>query len=136
MFAIKYLAPINVLWFSALGVSSIYTWEPMFHISICFEFVSLGFESLKVGQLSMSCWYKMFKVVGSPVWCTITFDQSTKMLKFILCCIIDIKDMLCFNFEPMKNPFDQFSNMILNAISIILLVSAFADLLEPLFVML
>ena len=57
------------------------------------------------------------------------------MMKLILCCILEVIDFLCFNFELMKNPFDQFSNTIPNATCNFLLVSRNEDFLEPLFVM-
>ena len=116
MFAIEYLAPNNVSWLSTLGVFSVHTKEPIFYILSHFKSVWLGFESLKVCHLLLSCWCKLFWILGGPFWLVITLTQLTKMRKFLLNCILEVIDLLCFNFELMMNPFDQFLNMIPNAI--------------------
>lgn len=107
----------------------------MFHILSHFKSIWLGFKSLKVGQLMFSCWCTLHIILGSPIWRAITFDQLTKILNFLLFFIVDVRDLLCFKFQLMTNLFDQFSNVIPNTVSIFLLVSAFADLLETLSVM-
>lgn len=58
------------------------------------------------------------------------------MIKFLLNCVVNIKDFLCFNFQVLTNLFDMFLKMIPNAIYNISLVSTFVDLLVPLFVVL
>ena len=135
MFATEYLAPSFVSWLTTLGVSSVYTRECMFHILSHFKSVWLGFEPLKVGSLLFSYFCNLHTFLGSPVWHAITLTQLTKMLKFLFCCIINVRDMLCFKFQLMMNLFDQFSNTILNAICNFLLVSRNVDWLVPLFEM-
>ena len=127
--------PSYVSWIINLGVFSMKIDEPMFQFLCHFDIFWLGFESLKVGSLLLSCWCKLFRILGGPVWLVITLTQLTKMRKFLLNCILEARDFLCFNFEIMKNPFDQFLNAIPNAICNFLLVSSFADLSRPMFVM-
>ena len=131
----EYLEPRNVSWSATLGVPNICIQEPMFQISNHFEFIWLGFESLKVDQLLFSWLCTLHIILGSPVWHIITFDQLTKILKFLLHYIVNFRDLLCFKFQLMTNPFDMFSNAILNGISnYFLLVSVIADWLVALFV--
>ena len=106
VFAPEYLTPTNVSWLAALGVCNILTWEPMFHILSRFKFVWLGFESLKVGHLLFSCICTLHIFLGSPVWRAINLTQLIQMLKFLLRCIVNVRDLLCFKFHLMTNPFD------------------------------
>ena len=135
VFELEYLTPRNVSWLSPLGVSSVCTWEPMFHILSHFEFVWVGFESLKVGQLLFSCICTLRIFLGGLVWHVISFDQLTKMIKFILNYIVWVRYLLFFNFELMRNPFDQFSNVIPFAIFRVSLVFWSADQSGALFEM-
>ena len=116
-FAYEYLLHRNVSWLTTLDMFSMHIREPMFQISAHFEFVWLGFESIKVGQLLFSYIYTLHRILGSLVWRAITLTQLTWILKFLLCCILDVKESLCFKFHLMMNPIDQFSNMISNGIS-------------------
>ena len=118
LFAPEYLTPRIVSWLATLRVSNIHTWEPMFQISNRFESVWLGFESLKVGQLLFSWLCTLHIFLEGPVWRVITLTQLTKILKFLLHCIVDVRDLLCFKFQLMTNPFDHFSNAIPNTFSI------------------
>lgn len=52
---------------------------------------------------------------------------------FILHYILEVIHLLCSRFEPMMNLFDQISNVILNAICEVLIVSKSADWSIPLF---
>ena len=135
MFVIEYLIASNVPWLTTLGVFIVHTKEPIFHILSHFESVWLGFESLKVGQLLFSFICTLHTFLGSPVWRAIYLTQLIEMIKLILNFILKVRDLLCFNFELMTNPFDQFSNAIPNATCNFLLVSRSVDLSEPLFVM-
>ena len=106
----------------------------MFQISNRFESVWLGFEPLKVGQSQFSSFCTLHTFLGSPVWRAIKFDQLTIILKFLLHCIVDVRNLLCFKFQLLTNPFEWFSNAIPNGISNFSLVSVFADWLVALFV--
>lgn len=59
----------------------------------------------------------------------------TQMRKFMLHHILGVKELLRFRFEVMTNPFDQFSNAILNAIYNFSLVVRDADWSGALFMM-
>ena len=113
----NWILGLQCSWLSTLGVFSFNIKNPMFYILSHFESVWLGFESLKVGHLLLSCWCELFKILGSPVWRVIILTQLTQMLKFLLHCIVNVRDLLCFKFQLMTNPFDQFSNVIPNGIS-------------------
>ncbi len=57
------------------------------------------------------------------------------MKKFLLHCVLWVRDIICSDFYPLINPFDQLSNENPNAISNVLILIRLVELLEALFVM-
>ena len=135
IFVSEYLVPDYESWPATLGVPSIHIQEPMFQISCRFESILLGFESLKVGQFQFSSFCTLHTFLGSPVWRAIKFDQLIIILKFLLHCIVDVRNLLCFKFQLLTNPFEWFSNAIPNGISKVSLVVRDADQSKALFKM-